>query len=89
MESLTLSIDNSTDELIKLIKYHVERRLSEYNTEYGVDLSYDLRDSCIMHTYKTIQKKYQNDSNFEDKKEKMIKLVAESYICGKYLDNQI
>ncbi len=89
METLTLSIDNSTDELLKLIKYHVERRLSEYNIEYGVDLSYDLRDSCIMHTYKTIQKKYQNDSNFEDKKEKMIKLVVESYICTKYLENQI
>lgn len=89
METLSLSIDNSTDELIKLIKYHVERRLSEYNAEYGVDLSYDLRDSCVIHTYKTIQKKYQNDSNFEKKKEKMIKLVAESYICTKYLENQL
>lgn len=88
MESLTSSIDNSTDELVKLIKYHVERRLCEYNTEYGVDLSYELRDSSIIHTYKIIQKKYLNDSNFENKKEKLIKLVAENYISKKYLENQ-
>lgn len=88
MEGLSLSIDNSTDELVKLIKYHVERRLYEYNTEYGVDLSYELRDSSVIHTYKTIQKKYLNDSNFENKKEKLIKLVAENYISKKYLENQ-
>lgn len=87
MESLTLELDNSSDELLNFIKYYVEIKIYEYNVEYGVDMSYDLRNSTILHTYKTIRKKYLNDSNFELKKEKITKLLIENYISKKYLEN--
>lgn len=84
MESV--NVEYSNDELVKLIKYHVERKLYEYHSLYGVDLSYELRDSSVIHTYKTICKKYLNDGNFETKKEKLINLVIENYISKKYLE---
>lgn len=88
MESLSLEIDNSNDELLNYIKYYVEIKLSEYNLEYGVSMSYDLRDTTILHTYKTIRKKYLNDTKFHLKKEKIVKLVIENYISNQYLENQ-
>jgi 6-pyruvoyl-tetrahydropterin synthase len=86
MESV--DIDNSNDELLNYIKYYVEIKLSEYNLEYGVDMTYNLRDTTILHTYKTIRKKYLNDTKFHLKKERITKLVIENYISKIYLENQ-
>lgn len=86
MESI--DIDNSTDELLNYIKYYVEIKLSEYNLEYGVDMTYNLRDTTILHTYQTIRKKYLNDTKFHLKKERIVKLVIENYISKVYLENQ-
>ena len=86
MESI--DIDNSTDELLNYIKYYVEIKLSEYNLEYGVDMTYNLRDTTILHTYQTVRKKYLNDTKFHLKKERIVKLVIENYISKVYLENQ-
>lgn len=83
MENLDLK-----NELVILIKYHVENKLTKYNRDYLVDLSYELRDNCVTHTYKIIQKKYLNNHNFEINKENIINLIIENYISKKYLENQ-
>ena len=88
MESLTEEINNSNNELLQLIKYHVEHKLFEYHILYGFQISYELRDICVFDIKKILEKKYFNDKNFEYKKEKLIKILLETVITEDYLENQ-
>jgi hypothetical protein len=88
MESLTEEINNSENELIQLIKYHVEHKLFEYHILYGVHISYELRDICVFDIKKILEKKYFNDTNFHDKKEKLVKILVDTVITNDYLEDK-
>jgi hypothetical protein len=87
MESLTEEMINSNNELIQLIKYHVDRKLYEFYKNLEIQLSYELRDICVIKIYGVLEKKYFNDTNFNIKKEKIIKNLINTLITKEYLEN--
>jgi hypothetical protein len=87
-DSLTKEIDNSNNELIKLVKFHVEDILSKHFDDTGILIGYDLRDDAIYHTVERVIKKYLNDSRFETKKDVFIRTIAMSYIFGYGIDSR-
>ena len=59
-DSLTKELDNSSDELLQLIRHQVEKILNEYHEQTGnFDLlNYDVRNDAVLFTYEIITKKW-------------------------------
>ncbi len=82
---LTKEIDNSKNYLSIAIRLIVNDFLFIYNQKYGLEIDYNVRNEIFLYAYKIIIKKYINNSNFNDKKDEIIKNIVKTYIDSKYL----
>ncbi len=78
---LSKAIEESTNEVISLIRFQVEEILSLYHTEYDANtLNFNLRNKLVMDTYGVIRKKYLHLPNFENDKVKIVQVIINEYL---------
>lgn len=88
MEDRSKQIDESTDELIILIKHHVEEILQEYYLKHGIKSDYDVRDDAVLGVYAIVVKKGTHDTKFQERKGQYIRVIAKNYIFGYSTDSR-
>jgi hypothetical protein len=85
-DSRSKQIDESKDELLILVKHHVEEVLHEYYLKHGIKANYDIRDDAVLYVFELAHKKGHNNSKFQEMKGQYIRVMAKSYLFSKYLD---
>ena len=88
MENRSKQIEQSTDELLQLIRHHVEDVLHEYFQKNGIKADYDVRDDAVLHVYELARKKGSHDSKFQEHKGQYIRIMVKNYLFKNYLHNQ-
>lgn len=84
MEDTSKQIDDSKDELLKLVKHHVEELLHEFfYLKNGFKADYDVRNNAVLHVYHLVLKKGTHDSKFQEHKGQYIRVMAKSYLFSK------
>ena len=68
MESRSKQIDESPDELLQLVRHHVEDVLHEYYQKNGVKTDYDIRDDAVLYVYELARKKVVMILSFKNEK---------------------
>jgi hypothetical protein len=86
MEDRSKQIEESSDELIQLIRRQVEDVLDKHFTKNGVKTDYDIRDDAVLHVYGLVRKKGTHDSKFQLNKEQYIRIMVKNYLFKMYLD---
>jgi len=87
MESRSKQIDESPDELLQLVRHHVEDVLHEYYQKNGVKTDYDIRDDAVLYVYELARKKGSYDSKFQERKGQYIRVMVKNYLFKNYLEN--
>ena len=82
----TKEIDESKDELLILVKHHVEDILHKHFLSHGIKADYDLRNDAIIHVFNLALKKG-NNPHFQQFKGQYIRYMAKSYLFGINLEN--
>jgi len=85
-DSRSKQIDESTDELLILVKHHVEEVLHEYFLKHGIKADYDVRDDAVLYVFELALKKGTHDSKFQEMKGQYIRVMVKSYLFSKHLD---
>lgn len=79
MENRSKQIEESKDELLQLVRHHVEDVLHKYYPKHG----YDVRDDAVLYVYELARKKGTHDSNFQQNKDTYIKNMVGNYLVKK------
>lgn len=85
-DSVSKNIDESTDELLILVKHHVEEVLHEYFLKHGIKADYDVRDDAVLYVFQLACKKGTHDSKFQEMRGQYIRVMVSSYLSNKNLD---
>lgn len=85
-DSRTKQIDDSKDELLILVKHHVEEVLYKYFLKHGIKADYQLRDDAIYHVFELAHKKG-NNPHFQQFKGQYIRYMVKSYLFGYGIDS--
>jgi hypothetical protein len=80
-------IEESDDELVKLIRFHVEDILDKYYLKQGLKADFDIRDDTILYVFEIARKKGTYNTKFQNNKDKYIRIIAKNYIFGINLEN--
>lgn len=82
MESNDLSkqIDENTDELLILVKHHVEEVLYKFYLSNGIKAGYDVRDNAISYVYNLAIKKGTHDTKFQELRGQYIHFMVKNYL---------
>jgi hypothetical protein len=88
MEDRSRKIEESSDDLLQLVRHHVEEVLHEYFLKNGIKADYDVRDDAVLHVYNLARKKGTHDSKFQELRGQYIRVMVKSYLFSKNLDNQ-
>lgn len=84
-DSLTNFIENSKDELLKLVQKHTEDILYLFDNDYSLETGYKVRNEVVMYTHSVIMKKYANKYAFKVSRDKIIRDIIQTYIITKNL----
>ena len=87
MESRSKQIDESTDELLQLVRHHVEDVLHEYYLKNGIKADYDVRDDAVLHVYELARKKGTHDSKFQELRGQYIRVMVTNYLSSRNLES--
>lgn len=87
MESRSKQIDESTDELLQLVRHHVEDVLHEYFLKNGIKADYDVRDDAVLHVYDIARKKGTYDSQFQERRGQYIRVMVTNYLSSRNLES--
>lgn len=79
-DQVTELIENNENDLMKLIRFHTEEILHQFNYDYSLKSDYSVRNEIVMYTYGVITKKYLNKSTFEKNKDNIVRRIVQTYI---------
>lgn len=81
-------IDDSTNELLRLVKHHVEEVLHEDFLKNGIKAGYDVRDDAVLYVFELAIKKGSHNSKFQERKGQYIRYMAKNYLFGNGIDSK-
>lgn len=87
MEDRSKAIEESTDDLLQLVRHHVEDILHEYYLKNGIKADYEVRNDAVLHVYKLARKKGTHDSQFQERRGQYIRVMVSSYLSSKNLES--
>lgn len=87
MDDTSKQIDESNDELLRLVKHHVEEVLYKHFLKHGIKAGYELRDDAIHHVVNLAHKKG-NNPHFQQFKGQYIRYMVKSYLFGYGIDSR-